>query len=103
MSLSFFESHIWQYYTYYQGPWFLEFQILQYYPYYTYYQGSLVFINSNIAILHILHVLPWVSLFLEVIFDNITHITGGPWFLEMQNLPYYIYYMYYHGSLFFGK
>ena len=66
----------------------------------------LFFINSNIAILHILHVLPWVSLFLEVIFDNITHITHitrGPWFLEIQNLQYYTYYMYYHGSLFFGK
>ena len=68
--------------------------------------GSLVFGNSDFAILHILHVLPWVSLFLEVIFDNITHITHitrGPWFLEIQNLQYYTYYMYYHGSLFFGK
>ena len=82
---------------------FLGSQICQYYTYYTYYQGSLFFINSNIAILHILHVLPWVSLFLEVIFDNITHITRGPWFLEIQNLQYYTYYMYYHGSLFFGK
>ena len=62
-----FKKKEFQYYTYYtynEGPWFLEIQILQHYTYYMYYHGSLFF--------------------LEVIFDNITHITHitrGPCFL----------------------
>ena len=72
MGLSFFGSHIWQYYTY--------------------YQGSLVFGNSEFAILHILHVLPWVPLFWKVKFGNITHITPitrGPCFFINSILQYY--------------
>ena len=106
MGLSFFGSHIWQYYTYYQGPWFLEIQILQYYTYYMYYHGSLFFWKPYLAVLvlHILHKLPGVLGFWKFRICNITHITCitmGPSFLGSQIWQYYTYYTYYQGSLVF--